>query len=557
MRLLASEHQVTVWNRSPNRMSSLVELGAVPAATPAEAARRSGLLITMVADPLALRAVTEGPAGVAAGAGPGLTVVEMSTVGPASVARLARVLPSGTIDAPVLGSVAEAESGSLTMFVGGEARVVEQHGRLLSILGSVVRVGDLGAGAAAKLVANAALFGTLGLLGEALALADGLGLSRTAAYQVLAATRLATPASRRRISIESGDFPPRFKLRLARKDAKLIRAAARASGLRLPITLSAGKWLDSADEAGVGDRDHTAMLAAILNANKAGPRRNQAAITHAYGAGADPRFGQSGRPYDGFIVDLDGVIWRGDQPIAGAAEAIGALRSRGIRILFLTNEPRNSKAEVATRLTKLGIAASEADVITSVAATARVLAALADLPSRKAFVIGPPALHDEIRAAEFQLVPSDDAAHAAVVVVGGHEGFDYDELLGATAAIRHGARLFATGRDAVFPTPYGPRPATGAILAAVEAAGGATATVVGKPERAIFEIAREALAGCEHVAVVGDSLIADVEGAKRAGLDAILVLTGSSTRADLGQAIFSPDLVLDSLSALSEMMSST
>ncbi len=260
--------------------------------------------------------------------------------------------------------------------------------------------------------------------------------------------------------------------------------------------------------------------------------------------------------YDGLIVDLDGVIWRGEEPIAGAAEAIGKLRSRGIRVLFLTNEPRASRAEVASRLTKLGIAATEADVITSGAATGRVLAALGDLPSRKAYVIGPRALHDEVMAAGFQTVPRDDAEHAAVVVVGGHEAFDYGELRGATTAIRHGARLFATGRDAVFPTPQGPWPATGAILAAVEVAGGATATVVGKPERAIFDIARQALAGCEHIAVVGDNLIADVEGAKRSGLDAILVLTGSSKRADVEQAIFSPDLVLDSLSELPEMMRS-
>jgi HAD superfamily hydrolase (TIGR01450 family) len=164
--------------------------------------------------------------------------------------------------------------------------------------------------------------------------------------------------------------------------------------------------------------------------------------------------------------------------------------------------------------------------------------------------VGSPALHDEIRQAGFRLVECEAAAQAEVVVIGGHEGFDYGELRAATEAIRNGARLFATGRDAVFPTRSGPWPATGAILAAVEAAGGERAVVVGKPERIMFEIACEALADCERVAVIGDHLIADIAGAKRAGLDAILVLTGTTSRNDLEKAVIPPDLVLESLAAL-------
>jgi 4-nitrophenyl phosphatase len=140
------------------------------------------------------------------------------------------------------------------------------------------------------------------------------------------------------------------------------------------------------------------------------------------------------------------------------------------------------------------------------------------------------------------------------VVVGGHEGFDYRELSAATVAIRNGARLFATGRDAIFPTPAGPKPGTGSILAAAEIAGGASAVVVGKPEPMMFEIAREALTGCDRIAVVGDHLIADIEGAKRAGIAAVLVLTGTTSRADLEQALIPPDLVLESLATLPEVI---
>ena len=175
----------------------------------------------MVSDPEALRAVTEGPGGIAAGADGSTTVIEMSTVGPDAVRWLASALPPGTglLDAPVLGSVSEAEEGTLKVFVGGPASLVERWTPLLSTLGSPIHVGPLGAGASAKLVANATLFGTLAVLGEAVALADGLGLSRDVTFAVLAETPLAGPAERRRPSIEDGDYPLRFALSLARKDA--------------------------------------------------------------------------------------------------------------------------------------------------------------------------------------------------------------------------------------------------------------------------------------------------------------------------------------------------
>src|SRR5262249_60146491 len=112
----------------------------------------------------------------------------------------------------------------------------------------------------------------------------------------------------------------------------------------------------------------------------------------------------------------------------------------------------------------------------------------------------------------------------------------------APVAVRQGARLFATGRDPVFPGPSGLEPATGAIVAAVETAGGMPAVVVGKPERIAFDIAREALADCKRIAAIGDNLTTDIAGAKHAGLEAILVLTGMARRADLERAGVPPDL---------------
>ncbi len=265
-RLLDAGHEVLIWNRTPDKMAQLTDLGAMPAESPADAAHRADAVITMISDPAALRAVIEGPAGVAAGVGGSVTVIEMSTVGPAAVSWLASALPAGTelLDAPVLGSISEAESGALRIFVGGPVALFERWTPLLSTLGSPIHVGPLGAGAASKLVANVTLFGALGVLGEALALAQGLGLSRDAAFEVLATTPLAPQAERRRGGIETGDYPARFSLSLARKDADLIAEAATASGVDLRLEAAAKTWLADADDAGWGDQDYSAVLAWIL-----------------------------------------------------------------------------------------------------------------------------------------------------------------------------------------------------------------------------------------------------------------------------------------------------
>jgi 3-hydroxyisobutyrate dehydrogenase/2-hydroxy-3-oxopropionate reductase len=250
---------------TPTKTQQLAGRGAVPAGSPAEAAGRADVVMTMVSDAGALRAVTEGPDGVAAGVAGPATVFEMSTVGPAAVTRLASVLPDGVelLDAPVLGSLSEAESGTLRIFVGGPAELVDRSVPLLSALGSPVHVGALGAGAAAKLVANSTLLGVLGVLGEAVALARGLGLSGDAAFEVLSGTPVAAQAERRRDAIETGDYPHRFTLSLARKDADLVVEAAAAAGVDLRLARAAQSWFAAAEDDGRGDQDYSAVLARI------------------------------------------------------------------------------------------------------------------------------------------------------------------------------------------------------------------------------------------------------------------------------------------------------
>jgi 3-hydroxyisobutyrate dehydrogenase-like beta-hydroxyacid dehydrogenase len=268
LRLADAGHELVVWNRDPAKAEPLVAAGAVAAESPADLARRVEAVITMVSDPGALADVTEGPEGVVAGLREA-TLIQMSTVGPESIFRLASLVPGDALlDAPVLGSLSEVESGTLNVFVGAAEEPFDRWLPLLSTLGTVLHVGPVGAGTAAKLVANTTLVGVIGVLGEALALADVLGLSREAAFDVLGKTALAQQAERRRPALERGEYPRRFALYLARKDAELILDAATKAGVEMPVTEGARDWLADAEEAGLGDEDYSAVLARILGSSR-------------------------------------------------------------------------------------------------------------------------------------------------------------------------------------------------------------------------------------------------------------------------------------------------
>jgi 3-hydroxyisobutyrate dehydrogenase/2-hydroxy-3-oxopropionate reductase len=263
-RLLDAGHSVVVWNRDVTKAAPLAAAGAVAAPSPSAAASGSEAVITMLTDGDALREVVDGPSGVFAGATTPTTLIQMSTVGLEATRRLAAGLPETVelLDAPVLGSLAEVEAGSLQIFAGAPDALVEQWAPLLGALGRVRHIGPVGAGSAAKLVANASLVGVVALLGEVLALAQSVGLERDAAFDVLAATPLAAQAERRRAAIDDGDYPRRFALSLARKDADLVVEAGAGADLRL--LPAARSWYADAEADGAGELDYTAVLSRIL-----------------------------------------------------------------------------------------------------------------------------------------------------------------------------------------------------------------------------------------------------------------------------------------------------
>jgi 3-hydroxyisobutyrate dehydrogenase-like beta-hydroxyacid dehydrogenase len=260
-RLLGAGYAVVVWSRSGRGVGELVELGATRAGSPADAASQVDVVITMVHGPEALIDVVEGDEGVATASSPPRCLIEMSTVGPAAIGRVRATLPDATalIDAPVCGSIEAAEAGTLVILAGGSPDAIDQHQDLLAVLGEARRVGPSGSGAAAKLVANAALLGTVALLGETLRLGDVLGLDAAAISAALATSPLAAQAERRLPALVDGGFPPRFALRLARKDAGLVVDADRD----LTICEATRDWLAAAEGAGLGERDYTAVLAHI------------------------------------------------------------------------------------------------------------------------------------------------------------------------------------------------------------------------------------------------------------------------------------------------------
>ena len=255
--------------------------------------------------------------------------------------------------------------------------------------------------------------------------------------------------------------------------------------------------------------------------------------------------------FEAFLIDLDGVVYVGDGLVSGSDRAVRALQEMGKRVVFLTNDPRSSREEYATKLRRLGLEVEASDILTSGAATAASIGRHEETSGRAAFVIGTPALKAEVRAVGLEVVEGEPGARADVVVVGGHDRFGYDELRIATQALRRGAAFYGTGRDATFPMPDGPWPAAGAILAAVETAAGRPARVIGKPEPDMFRVALELVGGdARRAVVVGDRLDSDIAGGHRAGLATVLVLTGSSTEAEAAVASPAPDFVVPDLEGL-------
>ena len=239
------------------------------------------------------------------------------------------------------------------------------------------------------------------------------------------------------------------------------------------------------------------------------------------------------------IFDLDGVVYRGDEAVAGAADLVSWLHAVGVTVRFATNNSMVERAGYVERLAGLGIAATAEEIVTSSSATVEHLRRHAP-DVRRVLAIGADGMRAELLAAGLQTdmardIVSDrpgaplDRAYDAVVV-GLDPEFEYRRMAVAMSAVEDGARLIATNADARYPTPAGFVPGAGSIVAALATATGMTPEVIGKPEPAMFRaILEETGIPAAETVVVGDNPASDIVGARRAGCAAILVLTGVAT----------------------------
>ena len=247
----------------------------------------------------------------------------------------------------------------------------------------------------------------------------------------------------------------------------------------------------------------------------------------------------------GYLIDMDGVIYRGGHLIHGAERFIGRLREEGIPFRFLTNNSQRNRRDVATRLQRMGIDVDEEHVYTCATATARFLAR--QKPHGTAFVIGEGGLLTALHENGYSVVDKDPD----YVVVGEGRTLSFEMVEAALGMILGGAKLVATNLDPNCPTESGLRPGCGATVAMLEAAGGVKAFSVGKPSPVMLRGARKELGlTTDQTVVIGDTMETDILGGVQLGFKTILVLSGGTSGDDLARYAYRPDKVVASIADL-------
>lgn len=247
------------------------------------------------------------------------------------------------------------------------------------------------------------------------------------------------------------------------------------------------------------------------------------------------------------IIDMDGVLYRGNTPIEGAREFIDFLRRSGISFLLLTNNSSRTVKQYVAKLGGMGITVRERDILTCAEAAGAYLEQIAP-PGSRVYAVGEDGIRFALESRGFVL--SDDA-NAAYVVAGIDRQFTYAKLATAVLAIRAGAAFIGTNPDRTYPTEVGLMPGAGAVLAAIEVASDVAPLIIGKPESAIFDLALTRLkATPETTAMLGDRLETDILGGNRLGMVTILLMSGVTDADQLAASSLVPDMVFDHIGAL-------
>jgi NagD protein len=247
----------------------------------------------------------------------------------------------------------------------------------------------------------------------------------------------------------------------------------------------------------------------------------------------------------GFLIDMDGVIYRGSELIAGAQRFVNTLRRSDVPFLFLTNNSQRTRRDVATKLRRMGIQAEEQHVFTCAMATARFLAQ--QKPNGTAYVIGEGGLLQALHTNGYSVVDHDPD----YVVVGEGRSLNFEMFETAVRMIQKGAKLVATNLDPNCPTQQGMRPGCGAIVALLETATGRKAFSVGKPSPVMMRAARKELGLlADETIMIGDTMETDILGGVQMGYRTVLVLSGSTRKEDVDNYAYRPDTIVDSVADL-------
>ena len=251
----------------------------------------------------------------------------------------------------------------------------------------------------------------------------------------------------------------------------------------------------------------------------------------------------------GYLIDMDGVLYRGAELIPGADRFVRTLRERDIPFRFLTNNSQRTRRDVAAKLARMGVEVEEEHVFTCAMATARFLAH--QKPNGTAFVIGEGGLLTALHQHGYAVVDHDPD----YVVVGEGRTFNLELVEAATRMVLGGAKLIATNLDPSCPTDRGVRPGCGALVALLEVATGVKAFSVGKPSPVMMRAARKELGlSTDQTTMIGDTMETDILGGAQLGFRTVLVLTGGTRREDLARYAYRPDLVVPSLAEFADLL---
>lgn len=262
------------------------------------------------------------------------------------------------------------------------------------------------------------------------------------------------------------------------------------------------------------------------------------------------------------IIDMDGVLWHGEQAIAGLNEFFQVLREQKMPFVLATNNASHTNDQYIKKLGRMGVTVAAKEILTSGMATALYLAQHKDAGTTRVFVLGEDGAILPLKEQGFILTElyqlSTEATPgegADIVVCGKDESINWDKLSTATLNLRAGAEFIATNGDTTLPTERGLVQGNGAILAALHAATGCTPKVIGKPEPIIYQQALALLGtNAENTIAIGDRLDTDILGAVRTGMRSLMVLTGASTVADIESIDYAPTWIMPDLVAVTNAL---